>query len=798
MPELRLLTCLDRHIIRETTVPAALAFLVYTLLLAMNGIFSLIEQVVVHGAPLSEAFRLMLYGLPNLIIITLPVSFLFGVLLAGGRMNSDFEIIALQAGGISPWRLLRPLILMGLFLSIGSAWLALSYIPKANENLATLKRDLFRSGFALGRIQPKVFYDEIPNTLLWIGNIDPETHVWSDVFIHRSVSPDVEELTLAERGRIVLQSGSTPEPWIQLEGMTTYTTRKDSPEKLLKSTVQTNLFRPGMEEESNRKQKLSYGKSLSEMTSPELFKLLYRDHGDEAKGINLRAAAVEMHHRLSIPFACLAFAMLGLPLGIGSRSGGRGRGFLFSILVVLAYFILDSFGSYLVREGSVSPWIGMWLPDFLIIATGLLLARKMGHWMGERQTPDHLIVRIYQAYQRWRLKRQQVPLDESGRPITGSLPISIQRKRYVNAFPSLLDRYLTRRFTTPLFLVLASTTVMYIIGDLTNHFAAIAKNHAPLGIVLSYYWNTIPRAVIEVLPFGMLIAVLTVLTVLQRHQELTAFKAAGLSVYRILIPLFLCGLLGVGAMWVLGENIVPRTNRISWKLLDDIKGKTNRNMGFAIGKNWILSRDSQAFYTFLRYDAPSESLIRFAAYRVDEENRLRYILMAPRLLYVDGAWIADGGWLRTIDVKGVDHFIRITKPVEVAIPEGPSYFSREYRQPSEMSQSQLREYIARLEESGYHPSALIVRWYQKFTTPLSVLILMALGIPFALKQGTSRVSTMQGIGIALGLGLAYFTLLVPLFAKLGEAEFLPPILGAWGPVLIGILVAINRLSTLRT
>lgn len=795
---MQLWTCLDRHVIRETAVPAAMAFLVYTLLLAMNGIFGLIEQVVVHGAALSNAFRLVLYGLPNIVIITLPVSFLFGVLLAGGRMNSDFEIIALQSGGVSPWRLLRPLILMGLVLTLCSAWLSLIYIPRANEKLGTLQRELFQSGFALGRIQPKVFYDEIPNTLLWIGNIDPKTHTWSDIFIHRRTSPRVEELTLAERGRVLLQPGGNSEPWIQLEGMTTYTIRKDSPEKLLKSTVQTNLFRPGQNEQTQKTQKIKYGKILKEIPSGTLIKLLRGQETQE--GFNQRAASVEIHHRLTIPFACLAFALLGLPLGIGSRSGGRGRGFLFSILVVLLYFVLDSFGSYLVREGGISPWIGMWLPNILIIGVGLFLARKMGHWIGERQAPDHLVVQIYHAFRRWKLKRRQEASfkEGDGSSWTGSIPISIQKRRYVNAFPSLLDRYLSRRFVIPLFLVLASTTVMYIVGDLTNHFAAIAKGHANTGVVLSYYWNTIPRAVIEVLPFGMLIATLTVLTVLQRQQELTAFKAAGLSVYRLLVPLFLCGILGVGAMWVLGENIVPRTNRVSWKLLDTIKGKTSGHMGFAIGKNWLLSRDSQAYYTFLRYDASSRSLVRFAAYRVDEENRLRYILIAPRLLYVDGAWIADGGWLRNIDENGMDHFIRITKPVEVAIPEGPNYFSREYRQPSEMSQSELLQYIERLEESGYHPTALIVRWYEKFTTPLSVLILMALGIPFALKESSSRVSTMQGIGIALGLGLAYFTLLVPLFAKLGEAEFLPPMLGAWGPVLIGLLVAMNRLSTLKT
>lgn len=790
------LTRLDRHIIRQTLVPTALAFLVYTLLLAMNGIFALIEQVVVHAAPLSDAFRLMLYGLPNILIITLPVSFLFGVLLASGRMNSDFEIIALQGGGISPWRLFRPILLMGLVLSLASGWLTTVYIPRASQELGDLQRKLFQSGFSLRRIQPKVFYDEIPNTLLWIGNIDPDSHSWSDIFIHRKTSPGVNELTLAERGQVLTDPKQRSESWIVLEDMTTYTIRKDSPEKLLRSTVQRHSFRPGQEEGSTQ-QKISYGKSPKETSTRELISTIRKGSKNAIKDRGWLAAAVEFHHRFTIPFACLSLALLGLPLGIGTRSGGRGRGFLFSILVVLVFFVLDSYGSFLVRERGIDPRIGMWIPNIIIVLVALFLTRKMGHWMGERQAPDHFIVRLYQAFRGWRDKRREL-LDVQGRPFTGSIPLSIQRRRFVTTFPSLLDRYLTRRFVTPFLLVLASTTVLYIVGDLTNHFAAIAKNHAPIGVVLSYYWNTLPRAVVEVLPFGMLIATLTVLTVLQRQHELTAFKAAGLSIYRLLIPIFLCGLLGTAAMWVLGENTVPRANRVSWRLLDQIKGRKTSRMGFATGKNWILSRDSQAFYTFLRYDGASRSLVRFEAYRVDEENRLRYILIAPRLLYVDGGWIADGGWVRTFNTNGEDHFTRISHPMEVAIPEGPSYFSREYRQPSEMSHSELRNYIAKLEESGYKPRPLVVRLYQKFTTPLSVLILIGLGIPFVLKESASRVSTMQGIGVALGLGLAYFTLLVPIFAKLGEAEFLPPALGAWAPVFIGFLVAANRLSTLRS
>jgi lipopolysaccharide export LptBFGC system permease protein LptF len=91
----------------------------------------------------------------------------------------------------------------------------------------------------------------------------------------------------------------------------------------------------------------------------------------------------------------------------------------------------------------------------------------------------------------------------------------------------------------------------------------------------------------------------------------------------------------------------------------------------------------------------------------------------------------------------------------------------------------------------------VVRWHQKFTYPLSAFVMVLLSLPYGLSRGGRRVSTMQGVAVALTLGIAYF-MLVALFGKLGEVEILPPILGAWSPVLLATLFAVNRMTTIRT
>lgn len=824
---MRIISRLDRHVAREVLVPTVLAFFVYTFLLIMNGLFTLMEQVVVYGVSAEDALKVLLIGIPNVAILTIPVSFLFGVLLAAGRMTADNELTALLAAGIPARRLYKPVLLLGVGLSLLSLYLTFNVIPDSTREMRALRTRIFTTSSVIGRVQPKVFYDEIPQLLLYVEDVDSATGTWQNVLIHRVVSPDEEQLTLAKRGRVIKgqepenestqdaaggsQYGDSSGPWIVLEGMVNHTFLRNHPEKLLTSTVQTHAFRPdGDKKKSNTKQ--TYRLTLEELNTeqlleksrsgrdPEDVKTRDDDRTTEERQQEMRMANVELHRRIAIPMAAVTFALLALPLGIGVRAGSRGRGFLYSILVVVVYYILNSYGEFLVIEKGLPAVIGMWIPNIAIGSAAVFLSLRMGRWLGERQRPEGLISRLIRAFRGAR-RRKFGRLNDSGEAarLTGSIPIGVQRRVYGGGFPTLLDRYLIRRLLSPLFLVLLSTVSLYIIGDLTNHVDEISRNAPPASVVLGYYWNLIPRALFDVLPFGVLISVITLLTVLERQQELTALKATGVSVFRITLPLLLVAIAGVGAMWTLGEHVMPEADAKSTALFDVIRGRAKKSRGSAAHRKWLVARDGRTYYRFLRYDITQKRLIRFSMFRVDSQMRLSYSLFAHRVQYDNGAWIADGGWLRNIDEHGKDDYQQIMAPTEIGIIEGPTYFGQENERPNQLSQAELRQYIGELKDSGYRPSALIVRWHQKFSTPLAVVVLVLLAIPFSLGSGGgTRASTMQGIATALALGIGYFILLVPLFAKMGEAEILPPLVGAWIPVLLGVLFAINRMTHIRS
>ena len=104
-------------------------------------------------------------------------------------------------------------------------------------------------------------------------------------------------------------------------------------------------------------------------------------------------------------------------------------------------------------------------------------------------------------------------------------------------------------------------------------------------------------------------------------------------------------------------------------------------------------------------------MIRFTLFRFSDSMELRFHLFSETVKYENGSWMASRGWFRQIYPDGTDEFREISGPLEVGIPENPAYFGQEYRNPAEMSQQQLRNYISELNDSGYRPVKLIVRWH---------------------------------------------------------------------------------------
>ncbi len=802
---------LDRLVLREVLWPTLVGFGTYTFMLLMRAIFGLMEQIFVRGTSVADAARLLMVTLPHVVVLTVPMSFLFGVLIAMGRMNTDNEIIALQAGGISLGRVLRPILLLAIVLTAFNGYLMLEVMPGANQRLRELKVRLFSSARALGSIEPRVFYEQFPGYLLYVRDVDPDTGVWRGVLLYERGDTGDDQLIVARKGRLVYgndgttgtESGENPspagnEPWLRLTDVTNYQFSRRHHERFRVNRSNLQLVRLYRKERGT--QRVSLG--MRERRTLELLAMVRGGDGEDGEKVSdrdRRFAAVELQKRLAIPAACLVFGLIALPLGIGARSGGRGRGFLLSIGVIVLYYVVLNNGELLAREGKVPAFVGVWAANGFLAVLGVVLLRGTGRWLGERGRGGGGLVAWIASWRLWKaLRRRRAGAAADGtRPRTGAIQVAKGRAS-MTRFPALLDRYVTRRFLTPLVFVLASTAMLYIIIDLADKVDEMAKHTASLGVFAAYYWNLIPQVFLDVTPLGILIATLLFLAMLERSLELTALKAAGISLYRVIVPVVLVTAAASVGLGIFQESVVPRANREARRLLDRIKGRRVARSYGAADRQWIFSRDGTTLYNFLRYIREEETLVNFTMFRFDDEGQLKFQLFAEKAVYRDGAWVVVSGWYRKMRADGTDEFHRVTRPMELDVPEAPQYFAAERRSPSQMSFRELRRHIANLTASGYRPLALEVRLQQKLSYPLSVFVMVLLGIPFGLnRSGGRRSSPIQGIALALGLGIGYF-LLVAIFGKMGEAGLLPAVLGAWAPVILAGLLGLNRLTTLKT
>ena len=107
-----MLRTLDRYIIRETLAPFGLTLLILTFLLQIPTIMDVAEKLIAKGVTLPIIGRIVLTLLPSSLAITIPISLLVGLLMALGRLSADREAVAMQACGVSLYRILRPVLLM--------------------------------------------------------------------------------------------------------------------------------------------------------------------------------------------------------------------------------------------------------------------------------------------------------------------------------------------------------------------------------------------------------------------------------------------------------------------------------------------------------------------------------------------------------------------------------------------------------------------------------------------------------------------------------------------------------------
>jgi LPS export ABC transporter permease LptG/LPS export ABC transporter permease LptF len=786
----RLRFVLSRALVAEMLPTLVLATIVSTFILLIRYLFIFADLFISHNVRLGTALYLLFLTVPNILALTLPIGTLFAVLMTAARWTSDSEMIAAQACGVPLRRIARPLVGAALLVFGADAALAVFLMPYANHELSTQSGRVALSAVS-ARIEQHVFAEEFPPQLLYVDKIDHKTGRWHGVLLFNLADASQESLVVADSGELVTDPRDGT-PWLYLQDTSTHILRPDQPESYRKNDnneLKIRLAQPAPERSVRGEG------GVREIGTAALIARVQSPSGRTAEEI--REAKIELHKRIAIPAAAVVFAIVGFPLGLSNRRGAKGFGLTASVILVVVYYVVLVNGETLAGAGKVAEALGVWLPNLVLTLTGAVLFRRAS--LAGATPPG-------QGFFAWLLRAASKLVNqarsiiagkgtaarEAEHPIEASLPESQARPAFTLG---VIDRYLLRRCLSFLLLVVVAVIALTITIDLSGNLEDIRRFSVPFVTVASYYLFQLPQMFHDLLPLAFLIAFLGTATALDRNNETTAFKAAGISLSRISLPLLLLGF-GLGAMlFLLDDNITQKAERSKQRLEDIIRGRSVARSYRATDRPFVFLPDGRTLVSFLEFDADTNTLVRPSVYMFDARFNLRTRYMAQRATYRDGHWLAEAAWSRAFVAEGAPSFTRYMGPVDLPLPVAPDYFGREFRKPTQMSFRELEAYIHVLRAAGYRVDRLVVQLHQKLAYPLAIGVLAWLSLSFAFRPG--RRSTVGGVAFALVLGMAYFAVLVFL-TRLGEAALLPPALASWSPTGLFALLALNRHTHLRT
>jgi LPS export ABC transporter permease LptG len=456
------------------------------------------------------------------------------------------------------------------------------------------------------------------------------------------------------------------------------------------------------------------------------------------------------------------------------------------MVIAFVYFIGMLSLNKMARQGTLPAEIAVWTPNLAFALLGLAMMSRL-EAPGDRDYLGRLAAFFRRAGQ-----RQQRGLGKlKQRSWTLRLPVLVQ----------VIDTYVLAGFLFYFVLLLVSFVLMYHFFQFFTLLSDMIKNNIPMSHMLSYHFFLTPRLVYQFAPVAVLAAVLVVFGVMAKNNEVTAFKACGISVYRLAAPVLIGGLLLSCGLFAFDYYWLPTADRRQDQLYSEIKNKAPQTYLRADHK-WVYGLHDRVYY--YKYFLPAErAMTGVNVYEIDPVHfRLTKHISAEKARWEPSLnkWVFENGWSRGFKgdkVGAFDPFPGAARTFD-ELEEKPDYFMKEKTQPLQMNFYELQAEIADLKQSGFDfdtTVALQVQLQKKFSAPLFALILAIVSVPFAFKGGNR--GAMAGVGISFLIFIAYWGL-DQFFEQVGNLNQLSPAVAAWSPDVMFSLVGLYFMARLRT
>ena len=349
---------LFRATFAELFFPFFLTSGVISFILIMQKLYTLFALMVEKLFELQDVGLLLFYLLPEIFAITIPLGVVGAVFITVIRQSVDSEIICMRATGTSIWRYSLPLLAFGLLATLFAAVFTLWLQPMSYESYAELQASIVKEN-AEENLVPGRFHYQFGGKAIQVGGRAPDEEL-SEIFIADRELSSSSSIIMADKGRIDVDDESK-QVYFRLQNGAVYVTARDA--RVLRTVSFDHLnyrlaFKP---QPSIKTRRLKWTPTLE---------LLRQSRKPNPKPWEPNWL-LELYTRLTLPIACLVFAMAAIPMAIVEPRSGKSGSFLRAIFLVVTYYIIWIGFKDLVKGGN-APTEVMWLPLFLVGSYGLV------------------------------------------------------------------------------------------------------------------------------------------------------------------------------------------------------------------------------------------------------------------------------------------------------------------------------------------------------------------------------------------------------------------------------------------
>jgi LPS export ABC transporter permease LptG/LPS export ABC transporter permease LptF len=769
---------LTRYILGEILSHTLIGCALFTFILFMPELPHILEIVVRNSSSLTDMAEIFLFTLPSLFRLTIPMSVLVGILLGLSRLAADSEVIAMRASGMGIGYFVRVASIVavaGTLLGLGNS---LYLAPRANQAILDMQQSL-ETQQASYEIQPRVFYEDFKNAVLYVQDVRSGAGAsnWRQVFMADVTDPSNPIVTTAASATVV--SDNTQTLMMRLRDGARHETVAGDPNQYNISYFAVTDMPLSLSQQSD----VHLGRMDTAIYAMPMKTLIERTRGPDPKRY-----LIELYNRFSFPAACLVLMLVGVPLGVNSRRGGKSSGFVFTILLVVIYYFLSFTGTQLGRQNKLPVFLAVWSANLLFSIVGVFLLWQMATGGRVLTAISDWMSRL-SGMRRARLKPALANGNGVGigeflgrlQPRAGFRTVSRTKSR--GAFPRILDEYVVREFFNMFLLVLATFVLLVIVFTFFDLVGDIIRNHVPIATVGAYLFNLTPSQIYQITPLAVLISVLVTFGLLNRNSEIIAIKATGISLYRLVVPIVSIAAILAICLFLFDQYYLPQANRRQEALRSVIKGRPpqtflNPEQKWMFGQKPLPGESGRIFY-YQFFDPDANEFANISVFEFKPSTfELTRRIFARRAVWdpIIGAWQFEDGWMRNLDGADVTDYRTFQRATFPEIHAGPDYFKKEALESQEMNFGQLERYIRDLRQSGFDTMRLRVALWHKLAYPLVAPVMAVLAIPFALSMG--RRGSLSSIAVAIGVALAYWVV-SGLFEAMGGVNYLPAVLAAW-------------------